>query len=376
MAKNYPKEVREEAVGLYLRGQSAREVCAKFGMSRSTLLLWAKENRPDGNGQIPREIYLLKKEAARLRVENQIFRDCGCSPASPLGVRLEAISRLSKTYSIHALCDLLQVNRSAYYHHALRAPDQTQLQMEDDTLKPLIQNIFEKSGGRFGARKIRVKLIEEGHRVSERRIYRLMKELCLSSEGTKPKLNSANDRQYQYYPNKLKRNFLTDSPNRVWVSDITYAKVGMDFLYLCVVIDLYSRKVIAHKISDSIDTKLVKDTFQNAYESRRYPENLIFHSDQGTQYTAFEFVHYLRTLGVKQSFSAPGCPHDNAVAESFFASIKKEDFRRNFYQTESDFLKAVDAYVDFYNDYRPHQRLGMLTPNQVEAQFYESVDHR
>lgn len=129
--------------------------------------------------------------------------------------------------------------------------------MSDEALKPAIAEIFERSYQRFGARKIRAKLQQNGYTVSERRILRLMKELGLSNKMSHPKLNSANDRQYRYYPNKLKRNFLTDAPNKAWVSDITYAKVRIDFLYLCVVIDLYSRKVISYAVSENIDTELV-----------------------------------------------------------------------------------------------------------------------
>lgn len=204
---------------------------------------------------------------------------------------------------------------------------------------------------------------------TERRTSRLMKELGLSSKGVRPRLNSANDRQYQYYPNKLKRQFFTDAPNKVWVSDITYAKVGMDFVYLCVIIDLYSRKVISYTISENMDTALVIDTFQQAFLLRGNPAGVLFHSDQGTQYTSFQFRKLLKQNGVTQSFSAPGSPYDNAVAESFFASIKKEDFRRNYYPTFDQFQTAVDAYIEFYNDYRPHQRLGQLTPNQAEAEY-------
>ena len=109
-------------------------------------------------------------------------------------------------------------------------------------------------------------------------------------------------------------------------------------------------------------------------KSGKYREsNLTFHSDQGSQYTAFEFRNALRNYGVVQSFSAPGSPHDNAVAESFFATIKKEDFRRNYYKTENEFRMAVAKYIEFYNDYRPHQRLGFLTPNQVEMEFYRTA---
>lgn len=365
----YTKEIRNESIKLYQNGMTVNNICSRFGMARSTLLLWLKESRPDKRGQIPREIYLMQKELDRLRLENQIFRESGCSPLSPLHIRIETIKRLSENYSIHMLCRILQVQRSTYYHHMLRSPEKTQLQIEDEQLRPIIKEIFKKSGQRFGARKIRVKLTEMGHTISKRRILRLMKELNLSAKGRQPRLNSANDRQYQYCPNKLKRNFLTDFPNKIWISDITYAKVGMDFLYLCVIIDLYSRKVIGYEISETIDTALVMAAFHDALAHRDCLPGLIFHSDQGTQYTSYEFRSYLRELGILQSFSAPGSPYDNAVAESFFASIKKEDFRRNYYTTENEFRKAVGAYIDFYNSYRPHQSLGFLTPDQAEEQY-------
>ena len=197
-----------------------------------------------------------------------------------------------------------------------------------------------------------------------------MKEMGLNAIGPKPMLNSANDRVYKYYPNKLKGKFLTDSPNEAWVSDITYVKIDEAFVYLCVVIDLYSRKVIAYRVSKNINTDLVKRTFLEAFEARGHPVGLIFHSDQGVQYTSYAFRTLLRSKGVTLSYSRPGTPHDNAVAESFFASIKKEVFRKYFYPTKRAVVKAVDEYVEFYNDYRPHQRLGYLTPNKVEEDYY------
>lgn len=374
MAKRYAEDFKRMIVKQYQLGNSIKKICTQYNISRSTVFLWIKQYTSDKAGQVPREQYLMQKELERLRMENQIFKICGCAPSSPLSDRLAAIDAHQKEFSLHALCRVLQVNRATYYYHALRAPKQTQLQIEDTMLKPLVKEIFEKSKGRFGARKIRAKLLQEGHVVSERRVLRLMKELELSSKGSHPKLNSANDRQYQYYPNKLKQNFLTDAPNKVWVGDITYAKVGMDFLYLCVMIDLYARKVIGYEVSENIDTNLVSKAFHHAFESRGRPSGLIFHSDQGTQYTSFEFRDLLKRCGVSQSFSAPGTPYDNAVAESFFASIKKEDFRRNYYKTQEEFCAAVREYIDFYNDYRPHQRLGFLTPNQAEKEFYDSTE--
>ncbi len=368
MPKNYSKAFKSDTIHQYKTGTPAAQLCEQVGIARSTLFYWLKQEDSSA-GVMSRDQYLMQKELERLRVENAIFRSCGCSPSSPLDTRLNAIAAHQDNFSIHSLCRVLQVHRSTYYYHTLRAPEKTQLQIEEDQLKPLISEIFERSYQRFGTRKIRAKLMQGGYTVSERRVHRLMGELGLSVQQKHPRLNSANDRQYQYYPNKLKRRFLTDAPNKAWVSDITYAKVGMDFMYLCVIIDLYSRKVIGYRISENIDSKLVTQTFKTTFFARNNPERLIFHSDQGTQYTAFSFRQLLKNYGVQQSFSAPGSPHDNAVAESFFASIKKEDFRQNYYKTEEGFRAAVDRYIQFYNDYRPHQRLGFLTPNQVEAEF-------
>lgn len=374
MASRYTESFKRTVIEQFELGSTAQSICEQHGIARSTLFLWKKERTPDNHGSMPRELYLQQQELQRLRVENGIYKTCGCSQNSPLSVRLSAIHNYKHEYNIHALCRVLQVNRATYYNYAARYNQKTQLQIEDENLKPLISEIFEKSGERFGTRKIRAKLLEQGHSISERRILRLMKELHISAKTRTPRLNSANDRQYQYYPNKLKRNFLTEAPNMVWVSDITYAKVGLDFLYLCVVIDLYSRKVISYKISEYINTALVTSAFLDAYNARGNPETLVFHSDQGAQYTSLEFCMLLKKHNVSQSFSAPGAPHDNAVAESFFATIKKEDFRRTWYKTEEEFREAVAKYIEYYNDYRPHQRLGYKTPNQVEAEFFQSCN--
>ena len=265
----------------------------------------------------------------------------------------------------------MDVLKSTYYHHSLRAPEKTQIQLMDEQLRPRINAIFEKSRKTFGARRIKVKLREEGYIISEKRICRLMKEMGLTAAGPIPMINSASYRQYKYYPNKINGKFLTDAPNKIWVSDITYIKIEGRFVYLCVIIDLYSRKVIVHKVSKNINTELVKKSFLTAFKNRGCPKGLTFHSDQGSQYTSISLQTLLKSKGVIHSYSRPGTPYDNAVAESFFASIKKEVFRRAFYPTKRDVVTAVNEYVDFFNDYRPHQRLGYLTPNKVEEEFFQ-----
>lgn len=136
--KSYTDELKETVITQYEEGRTSREICAEYGILRSTLFLWKKQYTTGETSQISRERYLLEKELDRLRTENMIFKTCGCSPASPLPERLSAIDLHQEEFSIHALCRVLQVNRSTYYHHAFRSPDKTQLQIGDEALKPLI----------------------------------------------------------------------------------------------------------------------------------------------------------------------------------------------------------------------------------------------
>ena len=132
------------------------------------------------------------------------------------------------------------------------------------------------------------------------------------------------------------------------------------------IMDLYSRKIIAYRISLNSSTKIVSYAFRQAYESRNQPKGLIFHSDQGAQYTSLAFRNLLLSCGVEQSFSNTGRPHDNAVAEAFFASLKREELYRRDYSSVAEFEKGVAAYIEFYNTKRPHGSLGYKTPEQME----------
>ena len=167
----------------------------------------------------------------------------------------------------------------------------------------------------------------------------------------------------------LRQQFQADRPNQIWVSDVTCFKLGDHYLYTCVILDLFSRKVIAYKISKKNSTQLITSTFKMAWERRRPETKLIFHSDRGSQYTSHRFRQLLHERSVVQSFSNSGKPHDNAVAESFFATFKKEEVYRKNYTSEADFKRGVDSYIGFYNTQRPHRTLKNLTPCQVEDIF-------
>jgi transposase InsO family protein len=196
-----------------------------------------------------------------------------------------------------------------------------------------------------------------------------MKQMNLPPISTKkPNFSVYNDQNE--YDNHLKQQFNQLAPDTVWVSDITYIKVSGKFYYLCVIIDLFSRKVIAYNISSRPDSALVIETFLLAYKSRKTPYGLMFHSDRGSQYNSFSFRKLLDDLNVVQSFSKKGHPYDNAVAESFFKYLKHEEINRRNYSSLQELKLSVFEYIEgYYNSKRPHSSLGMLTPNQKEQNF-------
>ena len=174
--------------------------------------------------------------------------------------------------------------------------------------------------------------------------------------------------------NHLQQEFNQKSPNIVWTSDFTYIKVAGKWYYLCIVMDLFSRKVIAWNISGKPDVDLVMTAFKKAYEKRNYPSGLMFHSDRGSQYTAFSFRQLLDSLNVVQSFSKKGYPFDNACCESFFKYLKKEETNRRTYHSFQELYNSVFEYIEgYYNSRRPHGSLGMLTPNAKEELFWNQA---
>ena len=197
-----------------------------------------------------------------------------------------------------------------------------------------------------------------------------MKDMGLVCKPAQLKYFNTTNRKYVLRKNHVMRQFNVDLPNVLWVSDVTYIRVNSVFHSLCVVIDVFSRKVISHAISISNDTALVLSTFRKAYEYRGRPTGLTFHSDQGLQYAAHAFRMYLREHGVMQSFSNPGTPHDSAVAEAFFSIMKREEISHNYYHSAEELEETVADFIEFYNSMRPHRKLHNLSHDQFERSFF------
>ena len=237
----------------------------------------------------------------------------------------------------------------------------------------MILHIHADYNKRLGAYKIAYVLQRDyGIHISVGRVYRLMKQLQLPKMSTdKPSISTIRS-DNGTFTNHLWQNFNQKAPNLVWASDITYIKAGGKWHYLCIVMDLYSRKVIAWHLSAKADAQLVITTFRKAYEKRNAPHGLMFHSVRGTQYTAFAFRQLLDSLTVVQSFSKKGYPFDNACCECFFKYLKKEETDRRCYHSLQELQLAIFEYIEgYYNSKRPHSSLNMLTPNEAEALYWD-----
>ena len=278
---------------------------------------------------------------------------------------------MQQQHSINVLCRVLEVNRSTYYKHFSKTIAPRVL--ENQELRSKILTIYSSSQKRLGAYKICRRLfVEYGISISPGRVYRLMKSMQLPKMSTvKPVFRSSSDNTDSEYCNLLNKQFNPDMPNLVWVSDITFVKVQSQFSYVCVIIDLFSRKVISYKASNRINTALVLDTFNSAYVKRGCPSGVIFHSDRGSQYTSADFRKSLDNVNFVQSFSAKAHPYDNAVAESFFKYLKKELLNRNSFSSLSQLKLSLFEYIDgFYNPRRPHYANNLLSPDEKEVVFF------
>ncbi|MDR0835314.1 MAG: IS3 family transposase [Tannerella sp.] len=372
MKLSYSENQKRNLVEQYRAGASVASLCTETGISSSTFYSWIKHYQPiateSGAFITAPDIYSLKRKIEKLENMMSVLKTVNCTVSSPMKDRLNELELLYGQFSVHVLCEALDVPRGTFYNHILRNKrNQSSHMKRREELRIAVRDAFDDSNQIYGADKIKVTLANKGCQISVAMVTELMREMGLYSIRTTSKRSYTKIKKYEKKTNVLQRNFHATDPNRVWVSDITYFKLKDKFYYICVIIDLFSRKVVAHKISQKNCTQLVTATFKRAYALRNPSEDLLFHSDRGTQYTSYSFQKLLRDCQVKQSFSNSGRPCDNAVAESFFSSLKQEELYRKNYRSESDFKKQVADYIVRFNTERPHRSLLYRTPDQVES---------
>ena len=244
-------------------------------------------------------------------------------------------------------------------------------------MRKQILEIYTATQKRIGAAKIqRILFRDYGVSISAGRVYRLMKSMNLPKMSTSKPAFIKQKRQVSLErPNHLNQAFKPPAPNQVWTSDFSYIPVGKKgFVYLCVILDLFSRKVIAWSVGPKIDSKLAVSTLTKAISSRKLESPVLFHTDQGSQYTSSLFRKYLDSQPITQSLSKPGYPWDNAVTESFFKYMKKEELNRRTFSTLQEVQLSCFEYIEgFYNTQRPHGTLDMLTPNEMEEKYFNHL---
>ena len=251
-------------------------------------------------------------------------------------------------YSLNTMCEVLDISKRTYYKY--RASEDADYY---DYL--LIKEIFEESKCTYGYRRIcEGLLVKYGVIFNHKKAARIMKKYGLKPEYIKrirPNY-SAKRQEENVKPNLLKRNFVVSEPNRVWVTDITYLTFGNKRAYLSTILDLYDRKIVAYQISKRNDIKLVIDTLNQAIAKTKDVSNLVIHSDQGFQYTSFEYKAVCESNGIQISMSRKGTPLDDSPIESFHSILKKETLYNNYITSLEEYLALVEDWLLFYNTAR------------------------
>ena len=288
--------------------------------------------------------------------------------------RFIAAERAVDVWPVLVMCRVLEVSKSAFYSW-LECP--TRGGPEDRLLRVHVRAIHRRSRETYGSPRIHAELRDEGFRVSRKRVARLMREEGIAGLPAKKKFRVAttdSDHDDPIADNVLKRNFGAERPNEAWVGDITYLRTAAGFVYLAVLIDLHSRRVVGWAVRDHMRTSLVQEALQRAVALRNPPPGLVHHTDRGSQYASADYRADLDHIAAVPSMSRKGDCWDNAVAESFFGTLEQELAGRdpNWANVDAANAAVVDYIVGFYNPVRRHKTLGQVSPADFEARRAEA----
>jgi putative transposase len=272
-------------------------------------------------------------------------------------------------HSVKTMCRVLEVSRSGFHAWASRGPSARA--REDADLTDRIKEIHEQNRKVYGSPRIHAELrLGDGRGVGRKRVERLMRQAGISGlVARKRGRTTVRVPGVRVCEDLVDRAFLAAAPDRLWVADITYLRTWQGWLYLAAVQDVYSRRIVGWAMADHMRTELVTDALEMALTRRRPAPGLVHHSDQGSQYVSLAFGQQARAAGIAQSMGSRGDCFDNAVAESFFATLKKELIHRRSWPDKDELRTEVFDYIEvFYNRRRRHRSLGQLSPAQFEQQ--------
>jgi putative transposase len=275
-------------------------------------------------------------------------------------------------YPMRILCRVLRVSRSGYYAWFNRKPSTRKL--EDERLRPKVVEAFEIGRGTYGSPRVREELVDQGFEIGRKRVARLMREMGL--QGVTPRkfrVTTDSDHGHPIAKNLIDRNFVASRPNEKWATDITYIWTAEGWLYLAIVMDLFSRRIVGWSTANHLKTDLCLEALQMAIQQRTGIKGLIHHSDRGVQYASDRYREALDAQCIECSMSRRANCWDNAVAESFFGTLKNELIYRRPWLTWKAARDAISEYIEiFYNRIRRHSTIGNMSP----ATFEESAQAR
>ncbi|GAA2812769.1 transposase InsO family protein [Nonomuraea dietziae] len=386
--KNYPPEFKRDAVALYESrpGATIAGVGADLGISSETLRNWIRaarqergeSGRPgrrpqagDSGGEASLEAVEAENAALRRRVreleEGPVFRR-----GDALVNRFQFVAKHAATFGVKRLCGIVGIARSSFYHWLSAAPARAERQRRDEALAEQIRAIHAEHDGTYGSPRITAELRERGRLVNRKRVERIMRAFAIVGVHLRKKIRTTlSEASGRRVPDLLQRDFTADVPNRRYVGDITYLPIADGtHLYLATVIDLCSRKLAGWSITDHMRTDLVAEALRAAARDRGRLDGAIFHSDHGAQYSSKQFAELCSELGVVQSMGAVGSSADNAAAESFNATLKRETLQgRTSWPTARHARLEVFRWASRYNTRRRHSKLGQRAPQSYETAF-------
>lgn len=282
-------------------------------------------------------------------------------------MRYSFVEQHQKTYPLKLLCTCLEVSTSGFFQWCKRTPSTRK--QEDERLKILIREVWEQSRKLYGWPRIQAALAHQGERLGTQRLLRLMREMGICGRFRRKKVRTTCvDPHAKTAPNHLDRKFDVEAPNNVWAGDITAIRTRQGWLYLAVVMDLYSRQVVGWAMEEHMEQELCLHALEMAVNRRRPPKQLLFHSDQGSQYTSHAYQRRLDECEIQSSMSRRGQCWDNAVVESFFGSLKRECVHEKIYDSHDQAQTEIFDYMEiFYNRQRLHSYLDYQTPVDFES---------
>ena len=278
-----------------------------------------------------------------------------------------------KAYPITILCSVMRVSRSGFYDYLIRYTsgddDHSEL-----ALTCRIKSIFNLYRGSCGSRRMVKHLREDGHQIGRYKVRRIMRQLGLKAKTPKRfKLTTDSKHSFPVAANVLDRRFDVNAPNKVWTADISYVWTYEGWLYLAVVMDLYSRQIVGWAMKDRMKKQLAIDALAMAYWQRKPAKGLLHHSDRGSQYACHDYQKQLYSYGMNSSMSRKGNCWDNAPTERFFRSLKSERLTAYRFLTRNEAKNEILDYITFYNSIRLHSTLGYLSPMAYEKEQYLKV---